>query len=373
MKLSRLLAISSMVVLASLSAAQLLNIGDKAPALTVSTWVKGTPQTLGNGNVTVVEFWATWCGPCKQSIPHLSELAHKYKDKVNFVGVSVFEHSSDDYTTKVPEMVKDFGDKMDYNVATEGPDSFMAKNWMTAAGENGIPAAFLVDKEGKIAWIGHPMDGLDTAIDKVLAGNNNTTVARAARAKLKSKEAEQMKIQAKLQAKVGPIVKAFQAQQYQLASDEADKVIKSDPELKPTLTQIKLMSMAQGNLKGLNKYLIGLGREPFANDAMTLNQIIWSVVEKDLKLSKSVYRSTVTLGKKMMILEPKNPMSMDTYALALWRSGNKAKALEIQKESGRSRQCRQRAPGRNGYGNEGPTEAVWRLTVRSCLVRSDLD
>ena len=333
MKLARFLAISSLLVLASLSTAQLLNIGDKAPELTVTTWVKGTPQTLGKGNITVVEFWATWCGPCKQSIPHLSELAHKYKDKVNFVGVSVFESSPEDYTTKVPAMVKDFGDKMDYNVATEGPDTFMAKNWMIAAGENGIPAAFLIDQEGKIAWIGHPMDGLDTAIDRVLAGNNDTTAAREARAKIKTKEAEQMKVQAKLQAKMAPIVKAFQAKQYQLASNEADKVIKSDPQLMPSLSQIKLMSMAQGKLKGLDKYLVKLGKEPFANDSMTLNQIIWSVVEKDLKLSKSVYHATVTLGKKMMVLEPKNPMSMDTYALALWRSGSKSKALETQKKA----------------------------------------
>ena len=149
MKLARFLAISSLLVVASLSAAQVLNVGDKAPDLKVTDWVKGTPQTLGNGNVTVVEFWATWCGPCRMSIPHLTELAHKYQGKVNFVGVSISESKPEDYTTKVPSFVKEFGDKMDYNVATEGPGTFMSKNWMTAAGEMGIPTAFLVDKDGK--------------------------------------------------------------------------------------------------------------------------------------------------------------------------------------------------------------------------------
>ena len=319
--------------MASLSMAQALTIGDKAPDLKVTDWVKGKPQTLGNGNVTVVEFWATWCGPCKQSIPHLTDLAHKYAGKVNFVGVSVWESDPKDYTTKVPAFVKDFGVKMDYNVATEGPDTFMAKNWMTAAGENGIPAAFLIDGDGKIAWIGHPMMGLDTAIDNVLAGKEDLATAREARKKEKAKEMEAMKAQEKLQTKISPVMKALQGKQFQTASDDCDKIIKEDATLKPIVSQYKLIAMVQGNLSGLDTFLNSLGKEPFTNDAMTLNSIVWSVVEKDLKLSPSAYKAAVALGKKMMTLDPKNPMNMDTYALALWRSGDKAKALATQKNA----------------------------------------
>ena len=45
----------------------------------------------------------------------------------------------------------------------------MAKNWMKAAGQNGIPTAFIVNKEGKIAWIGHP-GRMDEPLDKIVAG-----------------------------------------------------------------------------------------------------------------------------------------------------------------------------------------------------------
>ena len=45
----------------------------------------------------------------------------------------------------------------------------MAKNWMTAAGQEGIPTAFIVNKEGKIAWIGHPME-MDKPLEKIVAG-----------------------------------------------------------------------------------------------------------------------------------------------------------------------------------------------------------
>ena len=50
--------------------------------------------------------------------------------------------------------------------ASEGA---MAKAWMTAAGQNGIPTAFIVNKEGKIAWIGHPME-MEKPLEKIVAG-----------------------------------------------------------------------------------------------------------------------------------------------------------------------------------------------------------
>lgn len=129
-----------------------LSPGTPAPALSVKTWLKGTPvTTLDPAKTYVVEFWATWCGPCKASIPHLTELAKTNRD-VTFIGVSVWEEEGG-----VKEFVSDMGPKMDYNVGYSGNQDGMAKTWMAAAGQNGIPCAFVV-KDGKIAWVGHPME-----------------------------------------------------------------------------------------------------------------------------------------------------------------------------------------------------------------------
>src|SRR5512137_372166 len=88
-------------------------LGDAAASLIIKEWVKGKAANVKDGkNIHVVEFWATWCGPCKVSIPHLTEMQKKFKDRgVIFVGIS------DEPASKVKPFVQNMGEKMDYVVA----------------------------------------------------------------------------------------------------------------------------------------------------------------------------------------------------------------------------------------------------------------
>ena len=145
-----------------------VKVGDPAPEFTPGKFIKGDEvKSLEKGKFYVVEFWATWCGPCVQSIPHVSELQKKYKDVV-FIGQNVWEEKVEDVAPFVTQM----GDKMDYRVALDtvaGENGKMATNWMKAAGQGGIPTAFIIDKETKIAWIGHPME-MGEILPKVIDG-----------------------------------------------------------------------------------------------------------------------------------------------------------------------------------------------------------
>jgi thiol-disulfide isomerase/thioredoxin len=142
-------------------------LGMPAPALSVAEWVKGKAVNLNEGKgktIYVVEFWATWCPPCRASIPHLTELQKKFKDKgVTVIGVS------DETVSTVKPFVNKMGNKMEYTVAVDKGQKTSAA-YMGAFGVDGIPHAFVVDKTGAIAWHGHPMGGLDKAIEDVLAG-----------------------------------------------------------------------------------------------------------------------------------------------------------------------------------------------------------
>ena len=147
----------------AVAAAVPTKLGDAAYPLTGLTWVKGDPVTITPGTVYVVEFWATWCPPCVKSIPHLTELQAKYGDRVVFVGVS-----NEDVATVRP-FVAAKGDQMDYAVAVD-PAGNVVDGYMTAFQQRTIPAAFIVDTEGRIIWRGNPLVDLEAVLDRVLAG-----------------------------------------------------------------------------------------------------------------------------------------------------------------------------------------------------------
>lgn len=152
-----------------------LNIGDPAPPLRVSAWLKGSPvQRFEKGKVYVVEFWATWCKPCKAAIPHLSALAREYKDKVSIIGVDVYEEKTTS-REKVKAFVDSMGNRMDYDVAAEDSNR-METGWLKASSEQGIPKSFVVNGEGRLAWIGHPKF-LNAVLPKIV--NNEWDIKEA--------------------------------------------------------------------------------------------------------------------------------------------------------------------------------------------------
>lgn len=162
----RLFAILA-VFTAMLSQAPALEVGEKAPSLTKVTWMKGAAVETGSA-ITVVEFWATWCGPCKTSIPHLTELQKKYKDKVRIVGIS-----NEDAETVKP-FIAEMGAKMDYHVGIA--DVMTYGSYME--GVDGIPFAFVVDAGGMVVWRGHPAS-MDGVLGQVVAGTFDAKKAAA--------------------------------------------------------------------------------------------------------------------------------------------------------------------------------------------------
>ena len=117
---------------------------------------------LGNKPI-VIEFWATWCGPCKAAIPHLTNLQEKYgAENLSIIGLTAPDDRQSE--SDIKRFVQRQGSRMDYWVATFGDKD--ASEAMEAAGKAGIlPLAVIIGSEGRIQFIGHPMN---THFDKIL-------------------------------------------------------------------------------------------------------------------------------------------------------------------------------------------------------------
>src|SRR5215510_10616775 len=115
-KLATLLAAGALISIMP-GAGATLNVGDHAPRLQSGKWVQGEPvNSFEKDKAYIVEFWATWCGPCRESIPHLNEIYTKFKDKgLVVIGQDCWE----DNESLVGPFIKKMGDKMTYRVALD--------------------------------------------------------------------------------------------------------------------------------------------------------------------------------------------------------------------------------------------------------------
>ena len=116
-------------------------LGKKAPTLVVEKWL--TPKPQMEGKFLLIDFWATWCGPCRIAIPELNQIQKQLGDRVCVVGISD-EPEATVHAMTTPKMI--------YAVAIDTKATLKKKVEV-----RGIPHVVLIDPNGIVRWEGFPL------------------------------------------------------------------------------------------------------------------------------------------------------------------------------------------------------------------------
>ncbi|WP_407175736.1 TlpA disulfide reductase family protein [Bradyrhizobium sp. STM 3562] len=154
-----------------------LRMDSPAPPMKVENWLRGQPlTTFESGKIYIVEFWATWCGPCVAAMPHLIQLQETHKHAgVEVIGIAAAEQAEtvEEARTKLETWLNENFSNLNYRIGFDLTGE-MNKLWMEASFSVGIPTSFVLDRDGRIAFIGHPGQ-LNDVLPKVLDGSWRTS------------------------------------------------------------------------------------------------------------------------------------------------------------------------------------------------------
>ena len=297
-------------------AADSLGIGDPNPGLKLAKYVKGEAvETPLEGEVTVVEFWATWCGPCLAGMPHISALQQKYDDKVRFIGVTREEESVvTGFLAKTGPGGKTWDDVIQYRLALD-ENNWTNNAYMRAANQNGIPCAFIVGRDGIVEWIGHPA-GIDEPLKQIVDGKWDREAA--------VKEFEQQAMLAQIGQKLNGMVRSGNFDAALTLLDEMSKSTGKSAQILDYRMKILTMADRDDEASKVRSELVELAWD----DATMLNGIAWETATAenptDLELAlKAAQRATE-------IRENKDAATLDTVARCQYELGNLDEAIKLQ-------------------------------------------
>jgi len=151
------------LLIAGAADAERPKVGDAAPPIGLERVLQAPPDAVATwdglrGKVVVLEFWATWCGPCVAAVPHLNELAEKYQVRgVQFIAV----------TDEAADVVEPFLKKKPIH-SWIGLDA--DRSMFTAYGVTGIPHTVIVGRDGTVLGVTWPAQLTAQVLDDALAG-----------------------------------------------------------------------------------------------------------------------------------------------------------------------------------------------------------
>ena len=289
-------------------------VGDAAPELSVSEWIKGEPiSRFERGQVYVVEFWATWCGPCILAMPHLSEVSRQYMDKsVTVIAVDVMEEDLDTARALIETMGLAVENRVAIDKNTTGEKAgVMAKAWLGE--KRAIPRCVIVDRDTKIAWIGHPMR-VDGPLHAVVAGTYDA-------AKQEGIDRTFEELDRELGAAKGD-------KQWQKVLEILDKMHVADPFSTPLNYTTRIQAfIGQGDYESANQFVKRVVGE--STDLRLMGQLVGQILSSPDKSKLDMNLVLETARKASRNGESDDPVALSAFARALQAKGENAASIRV--------------------------------------------
>ncbi len=298
-----------------------LKIGDPAPPLQIKEWVRGDAVNLKTDaakRIHLVEFWATWCPPCKASVPLLTRFQKKHQKDLVVIGVT----DPDPYRnspTEIKQFVKEQGTEMAYTIAID--DNGATSRAYLPEETVGIPYAYLVGRDGRIVWDGSPLDpALETVIPEVIEGKYDVAKAKAA---------------AQVEQRVGKIFQEAELAYQMGRIDEVWRlmieILKADPANEPAMQL--LTGIYASEPKRAEEYKSVMRGHIAKNkaDAKAMHLLAVTLCANDDFASRSP--ELAIEAAKAAYEASKQGWAIEIYAKALYQVGNLDRAISLQQEA----------------------------------------
>jgi thiol-disulfide isomerase/thioredoxin len=323
-----LLSISFSLVTFAQERAVTLRIGDPAPGIKYSKWLKGEPlASFKRDHLYILEFWATWCGPCRAAMPHLTELQQQYKGKVTIIGVNIWEDKKkgqpyESFLPLVETFVQKNQEHMGYSVMVDHNDQYMGNYWMHAAGQEGIPSTFLI-QDGKVIWIGNPT-ALDSTLPEIIAGRYNMAAYKEA---FEQKDDASQKLVNTWLAATKPVQEALSVHEYKRALELIENAMTAYPDLHYALKRMKFVTL----LKHVGQEEAIAFGDQWQKEDKNAVEVLLSIVASEGGLSKGTYLWAAHRYEKAGLKI--SPFNSHLLATAFAKGGNFKKAIIYEEKA----------------------------------------
>lgn len=305
-----------------------MTIGSKAPPIEIEHWFStgdfDKVSRLRPGKVYVIEFWATWCPPCRKAIPHIAKLQEKFAS----YDVQIISVTREDVETvekflekKIPgDSKKTFRDITKTYCLASDPDKSVTRDYFYAAQQTGIPTAFIVGRTGRVEWIGSPFS-LETPLAQVVQDQWDRTKFKTS-----------FETKRRLKSEKSNLSKLVKDEKYAEAAKYIGTTLKNysgTARKQKKIEQFQMMLL--GQMANSEKQYKKLTRE-FKDAPVLLNSASWSVVEakqKDDKVPASLVRAARKAMERSVKSEP-SAAALDTLAHLYHLEGKLAKAIDAQ-------------------------------------------